>query len=178
MKAGFGLLTLTAHLALLSSISFGGFPTVLPDVRTFVVTDHGWMTNQDFANLYAIAQMLPGPNMILMMGLLGWTLWGLPGALAAATATFAPPAMLYFAAWQLWDRFRDSRWQRVVRSGLAPVTIGLILASGIVIARATDGGWRGATVTGVAVLTMLTTRISPLWLLFAGGAVGGFGLLN
>ena len=39
-------LALTAHLALVSSISFGGFPTVLPDVRNFVVGTHGWMTNQ------------------------------------------------------------------------------------------------------------------------------------
>jgi hypothetical protein len=38
-------LALTAHLALLSSISFGGFPTVLPDVRNFVVIAHGWMTD-------------------------------------------------------------------------------------------------------------------------------------
>jgi chromate transporter len=49
-------LALTAHLALVSSISFGGFPTVLPDVRNFVVGAHGWMTDQDFANIFAIAQ--------------------------------------------------------------------------------------------------------------------------
>ena len=42
-------LALTMHLALVSSISFGGFPTVLPDVRNFVVGIHGWMTDQDFA---------------------------------------------------------------------------------------------------------------------------------
>jgi chromate transporter len=54
------LITLTAHLALLSSISFGGFPTVLPDVRNFVVATHGWMTDQEFANFYAMAQSSPG----------------------------------------------------------------------------------------------------------------------
>jgi chromate transport protein ChrA len=43
-------IALTAHLALLSSISFGGFPTVLPDVRDLVVASHGWMTDQDFSN--------------------------------------------------------------------------------------------------------------------------------
>jgi chromate transporter len=51
---------LTAHLVLVSSISFGGFPTVLPDVRNFVVRTHGWMTNQEFANLFAMAQAIPG----------------------------------------------------------------------------------------------------------------------
>ena len=43
-------IALTAHLILLSAISFGGFPTVLPDVRNFVVVTHGWVTDQEFAN--------------------------------------------------------------------------------------------------------------------------------
>ena len=70
MKPASGLLALTFHLAIRSSISFGGFPTVLPDVRAFVVTMHGWITDQDFANIFAMAQAIPGPNMILMMGLM------------------------------------------------------------------------------------------------------------
>jgi chromate transporter len=81
-------LALTAHLAMVSSISFGGFPTVLPDVRNFVVGTHGWMTNQEFANLFAMAQSIPGPNMILMMSFVGWKVWGFPGAVASAFATF------------------------------------------------------------------------------------------
>ena len=92
MKPASDLLALTFHLAIVSSISFGGFPTVLPDVRAFVVTMHGWVTDQDFTNIFAMAQAIPGPNMILMMGLIGWKVWGLAGALAASTATFAPPA--------------------------------------------------------------------------------------
>ena len=91
MKPASGLLALTFHLAIVSSISFGGFPTVLPDVRAFVVSTHGWITDQDFTNIFAMAQAIPGPNMILMMGLIGWKVSGLAGALAASTATFAPP---------------------------------------------------------------------------------------
>jgi chromate transporter len=168
---------LATHLALLSSISFGGFPTVLPDVRNFVVAGHGWLTDEDFANIFAMAQAIPGPNMILMMGLVGWKVSGLSGALASATATFAPPCAMYFAAFRLWDRFREARWQRVVRSGLAPVTVGLIIASGIVMARAADSGWPAAALTVAAAVVMLTTRLNPLWLLLAGGGLGGLGLL-
>jgi chromate transporter len=60
---------LVAHIALLSLISFGGVPGVLPDLRDFVVITHGWISNQDFANCFAIVQALPGPNMILLMAL-------------------------------------------------------------------------------------------------------------
>jgi chromate transporter len=170
-------LALTAHLALVSSISFGGFPTVLPDVRNFVVGAHGWMTNREFADLFAIAQSIPGPNMILMMSFVGWKVWGFPGALASAFATFGPPCTMYFAAFRLWDRFRDRRWQRIVRLGLVPVTMGLVIASGMVMARAADTSWRAAGVTIGAATIMLATRLNPMWIMLAGGAVGGFGLL-
>jgi chromate transporter len=170
-------IALTAHLALLSSISFGGFPTVLPDVRNFVVATHGWMTDQEFANFFAMAQAIPGPNMILMMSFVGWKVWGIPGAVASAFATFGPPCVLYFGSYRLWDLFRDASWQRIVRRGLVPVTIGLVIASGTVMARAADAEWQAAAVTVAAAALMLKTRINPLWLLFAGGALGGLGLL-
>jgi chromate transporter len=168
---------LTAHLALLSSISFGGFPTVLPDVRNFVVATHGWMTNQEFADIFAMAQSVPGPNMILMMSFVGWKVWGLPGAVASAFATFGPPCAIYFAAYRLWDRFRNAPWQQIVRLGLVPVTMGLIIASGTVMARAADANWRAVAVTIAAAAIMLLTRLNPLWLLLVGGTLGGFGLL-
>jgi chromate transporter len=170
-------IALTAHLALLSSISFGGFPTVLPDVRNFVVATHGWMTDQEFADLFAMAQSLPGPNMILMMSFVGWKVWGLPGAVASAVATSGPPCAIYFASYRLWDRFRNAPWQRIVRLGLVPVVMGLVIASGTVMARAADTGWRSVAVTIAAAAIMFATRLNPLWMLLVGGAIGGLGLL-
>jgi len=168
---------LTAHLALVSSISFGGFPTVLPDVHNFVVRTHGWMTDQEFANLFAVAQAIPGPNMILMMSFVGWKVWGFPGAVTSAIATFALPCTMYFTAYRLLDRFRDAPWQRIARLGLVPVVMGLVVAGGTVMARAADSNWRGAAVTLAAAAIMLTTRVNPMWTLLAGATLGGLGLL-
>ena len=170
-------LALTAHLALVSSISFGGFPTVLPDVHNFVVTRHGWMTDQDFANIFAIAQSIPGPNMILMMSFVGWKVWGFPGAVASAFATFGPPCTIYFASYRLWDRFRDAPWQQIARVGLGPVVMGLVIASGTVMSRAADTSWPAVAVTTAAAVITLATRLSPMWMLLLGGALGGLGRL-
>jgi chromate transporter len=171
------LIVLSAHLALLSSISFGGFPTVLPDVRNFVVGTHGWATDQDFANFFAMVQTIPGPSMILMMSLVGLKVAGFPGAVASAVATFGPPCSIYFVAYRLWDRFRTAPWQEIVRRGLVPVTLGLVVASGTVMARAADVSWQAMAVTTAAVALTLCTRMNPVWMLFVGGALGGFGLL-
>jgi chromate transporter len=74
-------------------------------------------------------------------------------------------------------RFQEARWQCVLRSALIPVTTGLIIASGLVMAQATGVTWTATAVTGAAAIVMLTTRLNPLWLLAAGGALGGLGFL-
>lgn len=170
------IVALAMHLALLSSISFGGFPAVLPDLRHFVVDTNGWTTAQEFTNLFAMAQSIPGPNMILMMSFIGWKVWGLPGAVVSAFATIGPPCLMYFAAYRLWDRFRGASWQGVIRLGLTPVVVGLVVAGGTVMARAADTNWWAVAATIAAAALTLSTRLNPIWLLLAGGVLGGVGV--
>jgi len=167
---------LAAQFALLSSISFGGVPTVLPDIHAFAVANR-WLTDQEFANFLAISQAIPGPNMILMMSFIGWKVAGLPGAIVSACATFAPPCAMYFAAYQLWDRFRDAPWQKIARAGLAPLTAGLVVAGGTVMARTADVSLSAVGVTAAAAALLLLTRLNPLWILGGAGLVGALGIL-
>jgi chromate transporter len=168
---------LSLYLALMSSISFGGIPSVLPDIRDFVVVANGWLTDRDFSNFFALAQMIPGPNMILMMGLVGWKVAGIPGAIAAASATALPPCAMYFVGYRLWDRFRDAAWQKVARASLAPLTFGLVVAGGAVMARTADKSWPAVGISTAAVIFLLTTRVNPLWILGSAAALGAFGLV-
>jgi chromate transporter len=169
---------LVAHIALLSLISFGGVPGVLPDLRNFVVIAHGWMSDQDFVDCFAIVQALPGPNMILLMGFVGWKIGGLPVAIACALASFTPSCALAYAAFHWWERFRDRAWQRRLRRGLVPVTLGLIIAGGYVMA-GSSSGWTPAAVTlAAAIGASLRPRLSPLWFVAAGGALGACGLAD
>jgi chromate transporter len=169
--------TLILYLLFLSLISFGGIPAVLPDLRHFVVTTNGWLTDQEFANCFAIVQVLPGPNMILMMAFIGWKVGGTATAVAGGLAIFTPSAALCFAAFRLAERFRDTNWQRVVRRGLAPVTIGLVVAGGYVMSMAGSTGLVSGAVTITAAAALLFSRLNPIWLLVLGGALGAMGLL-
>jgi chromate transporter len=170
-------LALILHLLGLSVISFGGIPAVLPDLHHFVVTTKGWLTDQEFANCFAIVQVLPGPNMILMMAFIGWKVGGTAAAIAGGLAIFTPSAALCFAAFRLAERFRDTNWQRVVRRGLAPVTIGLVVAGGYVMSMASSTGLVSGGVTIAAATALLFTRLNPIWLLALGGGLGALGLL-
>ena len=172
-----GVIAWLAHMALLSSVSFGGIPSVLPDVHNFATGAGGWVSDREFADYFAVAQAMPGPNMILMMSFIGWKLGGVPAAAASALVTFGPPCAMYFLAYRLWDRFREARWQRLVRAGLGPLTMGLIVGGGFVMARTGDTGWPAAAVTVAAALIVLRGRLNPLWILGAGAALGGAGLV-
>ena len=148
---------MAAHLVLLSSVSFGGFPTVLPDVHAFTV-GKGWITDQELADFFAVSQVAPGPNMILMMSFIGLKVGGIPGAIASALATFGPPCTIYYFSYTLWGRFRDRAWQRVVRRGLTPLTIGLVVTGGYVMAGSAAVGWRSVALTAAAAALMLGSQ--------------------
>lgn len=170
--------SLVGHIALLALISFGGVPGVLPDLREFVVVTHPWLSDREFGDCFAVVQAIPGPNMILMMGFIGWKVGGLPIAIAAALVTFVPPCAVAYITFGFWERFRESGWQQRLRRGLAPVTIGLVIAGGYVMAGTGGAGWPSLAVTAVAAtVLLLTSRINPLWLLATGAGLGGIGVL-
>lgn len=165
------LAQLAIDFSLLSLITFGGVITVLPEMHRSVVEVHGWMSGAEFAQLFALAQAAPGPN-ILIVSLIGWKVAGLAGAVVATVAVCTPSSLLTYAVSRIWHRFRGARWREVVEDGLVPVTVGLMLAGGYLITRAADHSILAFVVTAATAAIVLTTRIHPLWLLGAGGLLG------
>ncbi len=159
----------------LSLVAVGGGNTILPEMQRQVVA-HGWMTGQDFAALYALAQAAPGPNM-LVSTLIGWRVAGLPGALVATGSLCGPSSVLTYFVSGAWHRFREARWRRVVQAGLVPVTVGLIMSGATLLTEATSRNWHYAALTAAVVVALLATRLNPLAVLAAGALLGAFGVL-
>ena len=72
------LLELTLYFMLLSLISVGGMPSVLPELQRYVVDVKSWVTPEEFIQIFAVGQAAPGPN-ILIASLVGWKVAGLGG---------------------------------------------------------------------------------------------------
>ena len=64
------MLQLAFYFALLSLVSVGGIPSVMPEMQRLVVDVQGWMTAVEYTQLFAIAQAAPGPN-VLVTALIG-----------------------------------------------------------------------------------------------------------
>jgi chromate transporter len=165
------LAQLAVDFSLLSLFAVGGVITVLPEMHRSVVEVHGWMSGAEFAQLFALAQASPGPN-ILVVSLIGWKVAGLAGAAVATAAVCAPSSILTYAVSQIWQRFRGARWRKTLEDGLVPLTVGLMLAGGYLITLAADHSALAFIVTAATAGIVLTTRIHPLWLLAAGGLLG------
>jgi chromate transporter len=136
-----------------------------------VVEVHQWMSAQEFSALFAMAQAAPGPNMMIVP-LIGWHVAGWAGLLVSSVAKFGPSSIVTILVMGAWRRFKDKPWRRIVQVGLVPVTVGLVAASGVLIAQASATNWRLAILIVLATLLSMSKRIHPLWIL-AGGAVLG-----
>jgi len=165
------LLELVTVLAPLSLVAIGGGNSVLPDIHRQVVTVHGWMTDTEFADAFTLAQTVPGPN-LLVVSLIGWHVAGLAGAAVAMLAIIGPSSVLALVVARGLASQRAWFWRQRLQAGLAPMTIGLVLASGLVLARGADADVVTAAMTVVSALVMLRTRLHPLALIAAGAGIG------
>jgi chromate transporter len=170
------LLALAGYFALLSLLAVGGGSTVIPDMHRYSVLVQGWLTDRQFGDIYAIARTSPGPS-TLIVSLVGLKAAGLPGALVATAAMCMPCSTLTFLVSRGRVLFEGRPWLLAIERGLAPVTLGLIGASACVITRAADHGAIAYVVTAATACLTLFTRIHPLLVILAAGALGALGLI-
>lgn len=170
------LITMFGYFALLSLFAVGGANAAIPEMHRLAVEVMHWMNDRQFADSFAIAQMSPGPN-VLIVTLIGYHVAGFAGAGVATVAMCGPTCLMAFFVARVWDRFKDAPWRIAIQAGLVPVSLGLIGASAFVLARAADKNVYAGVVTALTVAVAFATRINPLWLFAAGGVLGLTGWL-
>jgi chromate transporter len=168
---------LAAQFATLSLLAFGGATTTIAEIHRDSVDVHHWMSDRDFANLFAIAQTAPGPNAMIVT-LVGFRAAGIAGALVAILSFCAPAGLLCFAAVRVWDRIEHTRWRVAVQMGLGPVTVGMVSASAFLLSRAADQAIGLAAITLATTAFTYFTRLNPLWALGVAAVLGGLGLVH
>ena len=177
MKDDFGTLaTLAGYFALMSLFAIGGANSAVPEMHRVAVEIEQWMTERQFADMFALAQLTPGPNVIIVT-LIGYHVAGLAGALVATLAMCGPTCVFAFYVGRAWERFKDAPWRVAIQGGLLPISIGLIFASAFVVASAAAHNWVAVAVTVVTAVVTYLTRLNPLWIFAAAALLGLAGLM-
>jgi chromate transporter len=97
-------------------------------MHRYAVDVQHWLTDRQFADSFALAQLTPGPNLIIVT-LIGYHVAGIAGAVVATLAMCGPTSLLAFAVGRASERFTGAAWHGALSRGLIPVTIGLTAAS-------------------------------------------------
>lgn len=100
---------------------FGGGPTMIPLVHKEVVDNYKWMTDDEFANVLAIGNTLPGPIATKMAGYIGYKVGGKIGCLNAVIMTIIPLIIVMIAGLGLLNEYRDKPWVAGMAQGVLPV---------------------------------------------------------
>ncbi|HLZ03807.1 MAG TPA: chromate transporter [Bradyrhizobium sp.] len=168
--------SLVLTFGLMSLFAVGGANAAIPEMHRIAVEVNHWITDRQFADLYAISQLSPGPN-VLIVTLIGYAVAGFGGALVATLAMCVPTAALAYIVSRWLRRSSTSRWPSVIQTALVPLSIGLMAASAMIVAQAADRTWPAVVLTLAVAALAYTTRLNPLWLLLAGGVLGFAGVI-
>jgi len=166
------LLSLIRVFSYLSILTVGGGLAAFPEMKHLTVDVHRWLTFPQLIHLYSLGQVAPGPNMMMIVAIGQWTA-GLPGAIVVLIAFFAPTTVLALLIGRLWKHLEKWPWRNSIERGLSPVSIGLLLAGCLSVARGAVTGWMTAVICVAVLLILLRTRINPALLVLAGAVVGG-----
>jgi chromate transporter len=154
--------------SVLSLLAFGGGAAVLPDMQRQAVEVHHWVTSREFLDMFALSRAIPPGSMIVV--LVGQKAAGILGGLVALLAMFGPSSLLAYGVARLWHRTGGAAWRETLEQALAPVSIGVTIASGIALARSTEHDWATYGITAATTLLLALTRLHPLAVM-AGGAI-------
>ncbi|WP_291009203.1 chromate transporter [Hydrogenophaga sp.] len=156
-------------------LALQGFGGVLAVVQREMVEKKRWMTREQFVEDWAVAQVMPGPNVVNLSLMIGGRHFGLPGALAALAGMLAAPLVVVLLLAALYGQFADTASAQGALRGMGAVAAGLITATGIKLVVALGKNPMGLrTCAALALVTFVAIallRWKLVWvLLCVGGA--------
>jgi Chromate transport protein ChrA len=171
------LFSLLWVFSVLSIMAVGGGTSVLPAMKDFTVELQHWVNEDQFRDIYALGQLVPGPNMLMVI-VIGYHVAAIPGAIIAFLGFFVPSSLVAVGTGRVWNHFEGSPWRTAIQRGFAPIVVGLMLAGTISIARTAITGDSEqiqiclALAAIVFVILYFGKKMNPALLILAGGVAG------
>ena len=158
-----------------SGLALQGFGGVLAVVQRELVEKKRWMTREQFVEDWAVAQILPGPNVVNLSLMIGGRYFGLGGAFAALAGMLLAPLGVVLLLAVLYGSVAETPAAQGALRGMGAVAAGLITATGIKLIAALKGNAMGmAACVGLALLTFVAIawlRWPLVWVLFGLGSL-------
>lgn len=153
-----------AVFAKIGAFTIGGGYAMVPIIRD-EVTRRGWIGNEEFPDILALAQTAPGLLAVNMSIFAGYRIRKLPGALIATLGSCLPPFLIILAIAMFFTNFQDNIWVNRAFRGIRPVVVALIAVPMVKMAREADKTVWAWLMTIVAMLLVAFLKVSPIYIL-------------
>ena len=173
------LLELFLTFLKIGAFTFGGGYAMIPIVEKEVVASHRWLTQAEFTDMVAIAEMTPGPIAINSATFVGYKMAGLPGAVAATAGVVLPSFLIILAVASFFISFEKNTYVKGFMEGVKPAILALIVLAVLTFAKAIPFGTNTAVIRSAAIfsfmiVSVLAFKIHPILALAISGAIGIF----
>jgi chromate transporter len=163
----------------IGAFTFGGGYAMIPLVEKEVVSSHQWISQTEFTDLVAIAEMTPGPIAVNSATFVGYKIAGLPGAIAATAGVVLPSFLIIITIASFFIAFEKNTYVRGFMDGIKPAILALIVLAALTFARAVPIGTNSAIIKSViifafVIISVLAFRLHPIIALAISGTIGLF----
>ncbi|MEG9295855.1 chromate transporter [Mangrovibacillus sp. Mu-81] len=162
-------------------LGYGGGPSTIPLIQNEVVNRYEWMTLNEFGDLFAIANVLPGPVATKMAGFIGYEVGGPLGVVIALAATILPSAIAVIILFKFVNLFKDSPQVKLMTLSVQPVIailLGVLAYQFFLTAFEKSGLLQLVILTAAGFLVMKKLKIHPALVILCALVYGGIFLSN
>jgi chromate transporter len=155
----------------MATMGFGG---VLPWAQRALVERKNWLTREEFVELLAFAQLMPGPNICNVALILGDKYFGWRGAVVGLLGMFAVPIFVVMGLALVYSEFREVVLVKQAMTGMSAVCAGMILATAVKMATALRRQWKwlGIGLLAFVAVIVMHIKVAVVVLVLAPLAVG------
>lgn len=165
-------LRLFLTFARIGGFTFGGGYAMLPLLQREVVEKHGWATEEELMDYYAVGQCTPGVIAVNVATFIGQKLYGVPGGIVATLGVISPSVVLITLIAALISNFFENEYVIHALGGIRAVVCALIAQAVIKMTKAGVKDWVGGVVFVVTLALLLVLPISPIIVVACAIALG------
>jgi chromate transporter len=155
----------------IGAFTLGGGYAMVPLIQDEVCSKKKWTTDEEFLNIIAIAQSLPGALAVNTASILGYKLFGIAGVLVAVLGTIIPSFVIILVIAIFFNNFASYGLTEKIFQGIRPAVVALIGAAAITLGKKVGISCFNLAV-GAVTLALLLLDVHPILIIVAAGALG------
>ncbi len=139
---------------------------MLPLIQREVVDRKGWIDEEEFLNMIALAQAAPGLIAVNSAIFIGWRIGGWRGVCGAVLGAVLPSFLIILAIAMVFQDWKEIPAVEAAFKGIRPAVVALIAAPLVKLAKSAKIGWITALIPIAAALLIWLGHVNPVWVIF------------